>query len=114
MLYVAAREVFVYEAPNFNAKKLGYLRAGARVTRSAQAQGFERCAKGFYRIAPEGYVCAGDGARLKTEIVRRGAARRTTLTRRKTDPAWKLPKSLASRRGKRCRYQMSSFATAYT
>jgi hypothetical protein len=65
MLYVAAREVFVYEAPNFNAKKLGYLRAGARVTRSAQAQGFERCANGFYRIAPEGYVCAGDGARLE-------------------------------------------------
>ncbi|MGC4025342.1 MAG: L,D-transpeptidase family protein [Mesorhizobium sp.] len=65
LLYVAAREVMVYSRPNFGSRKLGYLRAGARVTRSAQAQGFERCTKGFYRIAPEGYVCASDSARLE-------------------------------------------------
>ncbi|MGC4091265.1 MAG: L,D-transpeptidase [Polyangiaceae bacterium] len=64
LMYVAAREVFVYAKPSFTSKKLGYLRAGTKVTRSAQAVSFERCAKGFYRIAPEGFVCAGDSARL--------------------------------------------------
>ncbi len=65
LLYAGAREVFVYEHPSLSARKLGYLRAGARVVRSREALGFERCPQGFFRVAPEGYVCASAGARLK-------------------------------------------------
>jgi lipoprotein-anchoring transpeptidase ErfK/SrfK len=64
-LFAAAREVFVYERPSFASKKLGYLRAGATVTRGSEAAGHERCPRGFYRVSPQGYVCAGDGARLE-------------------------------------------------
>ncbi len=65
LLVAGQREVFVYERPNFSARKAGYLRAGARVGRTAtrEPKGDERCAGGFYRIAPFGYVCAG-GATL--------------------------------------------------
>jgi hypothetical protein len=64
VLIAAEREVFVYERPSFSSKKLGYLRAGARVPRSDRAASHERCPGGFYRVAPAGYVCAGHGARL--------------------------------------------------
>lgn len=59
-LLATAREVFVLDRPSSAGKKLGYLRAGARVARSAQPVGFDGCAGGFYRVAPEGYVCAGE------------------------------------------------------
>jgi hypothetical protein len=65
VLLAIAREVFVYERPSFEAKKLGYLRAGARVTRSpAPAATPESCKAGFYRVAPAGYVCVANGVRL--------------------------------------------------
>src|SRR5688500_17125406 len=60
LLFAAAREVFVYERPSPTAKKLGYLRAGARVTRSREAVSQEGCAAGFYRVAPLGFVCVGN------------------------------------------------------
>jgi len=63
-LLALAREVFVLERPSPDAKKLGYLRAGARVPRSAEPAGFDGCAGGYYRISPQGYVCAGPFARL--------------------------------------------------
>jgi hypothetical protein len=65
MLLAAAREVFVYERPSPTAKKLGYLRAGARVTRSREAVSQEGCAAGFYRVAPLGFVCVGNDARTE-------------------------------------------------
>lgn len=64
-LFAAAREVFVYDRPSLGSKKLGYLRAGARVTRSREPLSRERCAGGFYRVAPQGFVCVGNGARLE-------------------------------------------------
>ena len=65
LLFASAREVFVYERPSFASKKLGYLRAGARVTRGTGPAGRERCPQGFYRVAPQGYVCSGEGARTE-------------------------------------------------
>jgi lipoprotein-anchoring transpeptidase ErfK/SrfK len=59
-----ARETFVYAAPSKRSRKLGYLRLGARVKRSAEAEGTDGCEGGFYRVAPEGYVCVGDTASL--------------------------------------------------
>lgn len=62
-LLATAREVFVLERPSASAKKLGYLRAGARLPRSPEPRSFDGCPGGFYRVAPEGYVCAGEFAR---------------------------------------------------
>jgi hypothetical protein len=63
-LLATAREVFVWDRPNASAKKLGYLRAGARLPRSSEPLGFEGCPGGYYRVAPEGYVCTGPFARI--------------------------------------------------
>jgi hypothetical protein len=64
-LFAVHREVFVFSAPSPKAKKIGYLRAGARVRRSERAIGGEGCAGGYYRVAPEGFVCAGPGVMLE-------------------------------------------------
>ena len=63
-LLATAREVFVLDKPSASGKKLGYLRAGARVVRSATPAGFDGCPGGYYGVAPEGYVCAGPFARI--------------------------------------------------
>ncbi len=63
-LAATAKETWVYASPAFGATKLGYLRAGAIVRRSAEPVGFEHCAAGWYRIAPDGYVCVGKAATL--------------------------------------------------
>jgi hypothetical protein len=62
-----ARETFVFARPSFKAQKVGYLRVGAVVGRSAQAVGDEGCKRGWYRIQPEGYVCVENAAILDTE-----------------------------------------------
>lgn len=65
LLYAIHREVFVFEKPAQGSRKLGYLRAGARVVRSAEPSGFEGCPGGFFGVAPEGFVCAELGAKLE-------------------------------------------------
>ena len=50
----------VYKEPRDTAKKLGYLRAGAIVPRSAEPAGKAGCPGGWYEIKPRGFVCAGD------------------------------------------------------
>jgi hypothetical protein len=62
-----ARETLIYARPSFKAPKLGYLRVGAVVTRSAHAKGNEGCKRGWYRIQPEGFVCVENSAILDTE-----------------------------------------------
>lgn len=54
----------VYAKPNKKARRLGYLRVGERVPRSAKAVTRRGCKGGFYRIEPEGYVCVGKDATL--------------------------------------------------
>jgi lipoprotein-anchoring transpeptidase ErfK/SrfK len=63
-LVATAREVIVYAEPERSARKLGYLRLGARVQRAAAPSGRDGCAQGWYRVAPEGYVCIGNAASL--------------------------------------------------
>jgi hypothetical protein len=61
-LLATARETIVFAEPSRRSEKLGYLRLGARVRRSADAVGFEGCPSGWYRISPQGFVCSGAAA----------------------------------------------------
>lgn len=62
-----ARETLIYARPSFKSQKVGYLRVGAVVTRSAHALGSEGCKRGWYRVQPEGFVCVENSAILDTE-----------------------------------------------
>lgn len=64
-LVATAREVIVYAEPTRSSPKLGYLRLGARVKRAADAAGHEGCSRGFYGVAPSGFVCVGNSASLE-------------------------------------------------
>jgi hypothetical protein len=64
-LAAKATQTWVYEGPDDETLKLGYLRAGAIVDRGARPVGStKRCKKGWYRVAPEGFVCDGRRATL--------------------------------------------------
>jgi hypothetical protein len=52
----------VLERPAADARRLGYLHAGARVSRSEQPYTREGCAKGYYPVRPAGFVCAEGSA----------------------------------------------------
>jgi hypothetical protein len=67
VLVATARATFVYETPSFEARRIGYLRAGQIVPREAEAMGFEGCPGGFFGVRPRGYVCAGDWASTDPE-----------------------------------------------
>lgn len=64
ILGALSKETVVRAEPRPNAKKLGFLRQGALVRRDPQAAGHEGCPGGWYRVAPEGYVCVGKTATL--------------------------------------------------
>jgi hypothetical protein len=64
-LVATAREVIVYAEPTRSATKLGYLRLGARVKRGAEPAGYEGCPRGFYAVAPVGFVCVGNAASVE-------------------------------------------------
>ena len=60
-----AKETWVFAEPNWKARRIGYLRAGAIVERRAHpAAKNASCPEGWYRIEPRGYVCVGDKATL--------------------------------------------------
>jgi len=63
-LAATAKETFVYATPSWRAKKIGYLRGGAVVKRSPEPVGDSGCPGGWYRVAPQGYVCVGKNATL--------------------------------------------------
>jgi L,D-transpeptidase-like protein len=58
---------WVYLQPDPESDKLGYLRAGAVVDRARSPAGTNGCPGGWYRIAPRGYVCVGNGASLELD-----------------------------------------------
>src|SRR5262245_50051006 len=62
LLGARAFVVTVYEKPSEGSKKLGYLRLGAKVKRSAEPVGRKGCKEGWYEIEPRGFVCAGNEA----------------------------------------------------
>lgn len=59
-----AKETWIFSAPRWKARRIGYLRAGATVARSRAPAGREGCPDGWYRIEPRGYVCVGATATL--------------------------------------------------
>jgi len=62
LLGIRGYAVTVYKQPRKGSAKLGYLRVGARVPRSAEPVGRRGCKGGWYRIEPRGHVCAGEEA----------------------------------------------------
>jgi lipoprotein-anchoring transpeptidase ErfK/SrfK len=62
-----AMRTWIYLEPDDDAQKLGYLRAGAVVPRSAEPAGTQGCEGGWYQIEPRGYVCNGKGASLELD-----------------------------------------------
>ncbi|HEY3496806.1 MAG TPA: L,D-transpeptidase [Polyangiaceae bacterium] len=84
-LLATARETQVFAEPSRRSEKLGYLRLGARVRRSAEAVSFEGCPQGWYRVAPQGFVCTGPAA---TRDVNQPLAE---LTRLRPDRDGELP-----------------------
>ena len=70
----------VYKEPRDTSKKLGYLRVGAKIARSAEPVGKAGCPGGWYEIFPRGFVCAGKDATTDLEDpMVRAAARRPNL-----------------------------------
>jgi hypothetical protein len=52
----------VLERPQRDARRIGYLHAGARVSRAEKPYTREDCARGFYPVRPAGFVCAEGSA----------------------------------------------------
>lgn len=64
-LAAIALQAWVYTGPNDETQKLGYLRAGAIVDRGEKPVALtKRCKKGWYRVAPRGFVCNGKRATI--------------------------------------------------
>ena len=59
-----AKETIIFAEPSWSGKKLGYLTAGAVVERGHAPASNRGCARGWYSIAPEGFVCVGKTATL--------------------------------------------------
>jgi hypothetical protein len=59
-IHSIGRETWIYNRPSYTARRLGYLRFGAKVKRGERVAGREGCPGGWYPIAPEGFVCAND------------------------------------------------------
>ena len=59
-----AREAGVFEAPDHNARRIGYLRLGESLPRSEQPVPGDKCEGGWYAIGTVGYVCAGEDTSL--------------------------------------------------
>jgi hypothetical protein len=67
LLVSIARETWIFAEPRWRVRRLGYLRAGAAVSRSAEAVTTKNCPGGWYRVAPRGFVCVGPTATLDPE-----------------------------------------------
>jgi hypothetical protein len=57
----------VYPKPDKHADPIGYLRVGARVSRSAEPVSKRDCPDGWYAIRPMGFVCVGSDATIKLD-----------------------------------------------
>lgn len=80
MLGIRAFVTPVFDEPRDTAKKLGYLRVGAKVARSAEPAGKSGCPGGWYQIHPRGFVCAGEDATVDMDDpILQAAAKRPDL-----------------------------------
>lgn len=57
----------VYAEPSIQSARIGYLRIGAKVARSAEPVSREQCPAGWYAVRPVGFVCAERGATIDLE-----------------------------------------------
>jgi hypothetical protein len=64
VLVSIGRETWIFAEPRWEAKKLGYLRAGAVVRRRERIETRRDCRGGWVRIEPRGFVCVGSRATL--------------------------------------------------
>ncbi len=80
LLGVTSFAAIVYKEPRDNAKRIGYLRVGAKVPRSDKSVGTRGCPGGWYEIFPRGFVCAGKEATtdLDDPILKAAALRPNT------------------------------------
>ncbi|NUP04819.1 MAG: L,D-transpeptidase [Polyangiaceae bacterium] len=71
-VYARAMLVPIHDKPNQDAKKIGFLRAGAVVAITGEEAGKSGCSGGWRPVAPAGFVCIGDKATLEAsdDIVR--------------------------------------------
>ncbi len=67
MLGITSFVTIVYKQPNESSKRIGYLRVGSKVPRSADPVSTKGCAGGWYQIEPAGFVCAGKDATTNLE-----------------------------------------------
>ncbi len=82
LLGALAYATTVYAKPSTGSTKLGYLRVGAKVPRSAEPVGRSGCKGGWYAIEPQGFVCAGAEATTDlTDPLLRAAEQRPRLDR---------------------------------
>lgn len=76
--FLAATEfaTIVYAKASTQSTRLGYLRVGAKVTRSEEPVSTKGCKGGWYEIEPRGFVCNGKGATLDLDdpLIRAAAA----------------------------------------
>lgn len=79
LLGITAFVATIYKEPRDTSKKLGYLRVGTKVVRSAEPVGKAGCRGGWYQIEPRGYVCAGDEATIDLDTPILKAARPPNL-----------------------------------
>src|SRR5262249_41809111 len=80
LLGVTAFVATVYKEPRDTSKKLGYLRVGTTIARSAEPAGESGCPGGWDEIEPRGFVCAGQDATIDLDHpVLRAAIRRPNL-----------------------------------
>lgn len=63
-VYSTSTRTWVYQAPNSDAPRLGYLRAGSSAPLRGDSAGERGCSGGWYPILPRGFVCVGADATL--------------------------------------------------
>jgi hypothetical protein len=54
----------VYDEPDRDSRRIGWLHAGAQVSRAAKSTSVGGCPGGWYSIHPRGFVCVGAGVTL--------------------------------------------------
>lgn len=79
VLGVRSFVTIVYKEPNVDAKRIGYLRVGAKVERAGDPIPKGGCKEGFYPIKPTGYVCGADVELDLESPILRAAERRPDL-----------------------------------
>lgn len=56
-IYSIGRETQIYAEPNYDARRIGYMRFGAAVRRTSSPQSSRSCPGGWHGIQPTGFVC---------------------------------------------------------